>query len=144
MVHVGRAPSVWLGVAPLCLVQYVDVLGVTVVVTALPAMLDGLRAPADAASLVSTGYAMFFGGLLMLGARLGDRFGHRRIIFTGLVIFAAAVPGPGSPVPAVAWGLAAVIGVTGAIAFGFVGSAAPEPEPQPRQNADQGLFEQRR
>jgi MFS family permease len=74
----------------LCLVQFVDVLGVTVVVTALPAMLADLRAPADAASLVSTGYAMFFGGLLMLGARLGDRFGHRRIIFTGLVIFTAA------------------------------------------------------
>jgi MFS family permease len=90
MVHVGRAPSVWLGVASLCLVQFVDVLGVTVVVTALPAMLAGLRAPADSASLVSTGYAMFFGGLLMLGARLGDRFGHRRIIFTGLAIFAAA------------------------------------------------------
>jgi MFS family permease len=90
MVHIERAPSVRLGVVSLCLVQFVDVLGVTVVVTALPAMLADLRAPAGAASLVSTGYAMFFGGLLMLGARLGDRFGHRRIIFTGLVIFAAA------------------------------------------------------
>ena len=90
MVEVGKARSVWLGVVSLCLVQFVDVLGVTVVVTALPAMLADLRAPADAAGLVSTGYAMFFGGLLMLGARLGDRFGHRRIIFTGLVIFAAA------------------------------------------------------
>src|SRR5580704_1187516 len=90
VVHIERAPSVRLGVVSLCLVQFVDVLGVTVVVTALPAMLADLRAPAGAASLVSTGYAMFFGGLLMLGARLGDRFGHRRIIFTGLVIFAAA------------------------------------------------------
>jgi MFS family permease len=76
-------------VVSLCLVQFVDVLGVTVVVTALPAMLASLRAPADAASLISTGYAMFFGGLLMLGARLGDRFGHRRVILTGLAIFAA-------------------------------------------------------
>lgn len=82
--------AVWLGVVSLCLVQFVDVLGVTVMVTALPAMLSDLRAPADAASLVSTGYAMFFGGLLMLGARLGDRFGHRRIIFTGLAVFAVA------------------------------------------------------
>jgi MFS family permease len=81
---------VWLGVTALCLVQFVDVLGVTVVVTALPSMLADLRAPADAASLISTGYAMFFGGLLMLGARLGDRFGHRHIIFTGLAVFAAA------------------------------------------------------
>lgn len=68
----------WLGVVSLCLVQFIDVLGVTVMVTALPAMLSDLRASPDAASLISTGYAMFFGGLLMLGARLGDRFGHRR------------------------------------------------------------------
>ena len=82
--------TVWLAVLALCLVQFVDVLGVTVVVTALPAMLAGLRAPADAASLISAGYAMFFGGLLMLGARLGDRFGHRRTILAGLVVFAGA------------------------------------------------------
>jgi MFS family permease len=81
---------VWLGVASLCLVQFIDVLGVTVIVTALPAMLADLHAPADAASLISAGYAMFFGGLLMLGARLGDRLGHRRVIFAGLTLFAAA------------------------------------------------------
>lgn len=80
----------WLGVVSLCLVQLVDVLGVTIMVTALPAMLAGLRASPDAAGLISAGYAMFFGGLLMLGARLGDRFGHRRIILTGLAIFAVA------------------------------------------------------
>ena len=59
-------------------------------VTALPAMLADLHAPGDAASLISTGYAMFFGGLLMLGARLGDRFGHRRVILAGLAVFAMA------------------------------------------------------
>jgi hypothetical protein len=66
-----RPRSVRTGVVSLCLVQFVDVLGVTVIVTALPAMLADLRAPAGAASLISAGYAMFFGGLLMLGARLG-------------------------------------------------------------------------
>src|SRR5690349_15510167 len=94
--------TVRLGVVSLCLVQFVDVLGVTVMVTALPAMLSDLRTSPDAASLISTGYAMFFGGLLMFGARLGDRFGHRRIIFTGLVIFtAAAVVGATAPSVAV-------------------------------------------
>ena len=92
------ARTVWLGVVSLCLVQFIDVLGVTVMVTALPAMLSDLHASPDAASLISTGYAMFFGGLLMFGARLGDRFGHRRIIFTGLAIFAvAAVAGATAP-----------------------------------------------
>jgi MFS family permease len=89
-VNASKARTVRLGVASLCLVQFVDVLGVTVMVTALPAMLADLRAPSDAASLISTGYAMFFGGLLMFGARLGDRFGHRRIIVTGLAIFTVA------------------------------------------------------
>ena len=68
--------------------QFVDVLGVTVVVTALPAMLADLKAPAAAGSLVAGGYAMCFGGLLMLGARLGDRFGHRRTITISLAVFA--------------------------------------------------------
>src|SRR5450755_69089 len=77
-------------VGALCLVQFVDVLGVTVVVTALPVMLADLGAPPSSGSLVVTAYAMFFGGLLMLGARLGDRFGHRRAITAGLVVFAAA------------------------------------------------------
>ena len=94
MAEVGGSASpvrgVRLGVVSLCLVQFVDVLGVTVVVTALPVMLADLHAPAEAASLISAGYAMFFGGLLMLGARLGDRLGHRRVIFIGLAIFAVA------------------------------------------------------
>ena len=76
-------------VVSLCLVQFVDVLGVTVVVTALPAMLADLHAAGSSGSLIATGYAMFFGGLLMLGARLGDRFGPRRTIIVSLVVFAA-------------------------------------------------------
>jgi MFS family permease len=76
-------------VTALCLVQFVDVLGVTVVVTALPSMLADLHAAQSLGSLIATGYAMFFGGLLMLGARLGDRYGHRRTIFASLAVFAA-------------------------------------------------------
>lgn len=79
-----------MAVAVLCLVQFVDVLGVTVVTTALPAMLAGLGAPSSAAALVLTGYALFFGGLLMFGARLGDRFGHRRVLLLGLAGFGGA------------------------------------------------------
>lgn len=79
-----------LAVAALCAVQFVDVLGVTVVVTALPAILRGLDAPPSAGTLVATGYAMCFGGLLMLGARLGDRLGHRRVLLVSLVGFGAA------------------------------------------------------
>ncbi len=83
-----RARNGALAITALCSVQFVDVLGVTVVVTALPSMLADLKAPASSGSLVSGGYAMFFGGLLMLGARLGDRFGHRRTITASLAVFA--------------------------------------------------------
>src|SRR6201995_4509162 len=84
-----RTSSVGVAVIALCRVQFVDVLGVTVVVTALPDMLASLHAPGSYASLIATGYAMFFGGLLMLGARLGDRYGHRRTILASLAVFAA-------------------------------------------------------
>ncbi len=75
-------------VAALCLVQFVDVLGVTVVVTALPEMLADVGGSGADGTLVATGYAMFFGGLLMFGARLGDRVGHRRTILVSLAVFA--------------------------------------------------------
>jgi len=75
-------------VAVLCAVQFVDVLGVTSGITALPAMLAGVSAPAAATPILATAYAMCFGGLLVLGARLGDRYGHRRVLLLGCAAFA--------------------------------------------------------
>ncbi|MBT2533446.1 MFS transporter [Arthrobacter sp. ISL-48] len=71
----------------LCLVQFVDVLGVTSATTAIPAILHGLKAPDTAAAPVATVYAMFFGGLLILGSRLGDKYGHRRLLLIGILLF---------------------------------------------------------
>jgi MFS family permease len=85
-----RPPGRRGAVGVLCLVQFVDVLGVTVVITALPMMLRDLDASPSQGSLIVTGYAMFFGGLLMTGARCGDRYGHRRTIVASCGIFAAA------------------------------------------------------
>lgn len=75
-------------IVALCGVQFVDVLGVTSTITAIPAMLAGVSAPPAATPIVVTAYAMFFGGLLVLGARLGDRYGHRRVLLAGVVCFA--------------------------------------------------------
>ncbi|MFE4835861.1 MFS transporter [Arthrobacter sp. NPDC056691] len=74
----------------LCLVQFVDVLGVTSAITAIPAMLEGVGAGHSLAGPLATAYAMFFGGLLVLGARLGRKYGHRRILFGGLAGFVLA------------------------------------------------------
>ena len=77
----------------LSMVQFVDVLGVTSVVTAIPAMLDGVGADDSLAGLVATAYAMFFGGLLVLGSRLGQKYGRRRTLLTGLttLVIASAI-----------------------------------------------------
>src|ERR1700716_3495057 len=82
-------PSTARAVAVLCLVQFVDVLGVTEMITAMPRIVTSLSAPESSASLLLTGYAMCFGGLLMLGARVGDRIGHRRTLLIGVAAFAA-------------------------------------------------------
>ena len=71
-------------VTVLCLVQFIDVMGVTVVLTALPVILRDLDLQAPAAVLVSTSYAVLFGGFLMVGARIGDRVGHRTALVWSL------------------------------------------------------------
>lgn len=93
-------------VVALSLLQFVDVLSNTVVVTVLPQMLADVRAPASASSLVATGYAMLFGGLLMFASRVGDRVGHRRAVLISLVIFGlgAAVAGLATSVAMLAVG----------------------------------------
>jgi MFS family permease len=76
--------------AALCGVQFVDVLGVTVVITALPRMLDDLAATPTQGTAVVTAYALFFGGLLMVASRVGDRVGHRRAVLAALALIAVA------------------------------------------------------
>lgn len=105
----------------LCGVQFVDVLGVTVVVTALPRMLADLGATPAEGTAVVTAYAMFFGGLLMVASRIGDRLGHRRVVLAALVLFAAA-----SVLAALAgsvWLLAAARALQGTAAAASVPSA---------------------
>ncbi|MEU4195448.1 MFS transporter [Kribbella sp. NPDC026611] len=72
----------------LCAVQFVDVMGVTVVVAALPRMLASVHGSATDAGLLVPAYAVGFGGLLLLAARLGDRLGPRRIVLAGLALYA--------------------------------------------------------
>jgi MFS family permease len=76
-------------VLALCGVQFVDVLGVTAAITAIPAIIRGLSAPPEATGLLATVCAAFFGGLLLLGSRLGDKYGPRRVLVVGLVLFTA-------------------------------------------------------
>ncbi|MDX6676107.1 MAG: hypothetical protein QOE31_159 [Solirubrobacteraceae bacterium] len=76
--------------ALLCVAQFIDVLGVTVAVVALPSIGRDLGASASTAQWVISGYALSFGGLLLLAGRAADRFGRRRMFTVGLLAFAAA------------------------------------------------------
>jgi MFS family permease len=121
----------------LCAVQFVDVLGTTLVIAALPSMLDDLGAPASAATPVVTSYAVLFGALLMLGARLGDRYGHARVLQVGVVVFGtASLLAATAPSVAVLVGARGVLGAAAAAsvpsALRLLTAAAPRGEARRR------------
>jgi EmrB/QacA subfamily drug resistance transporter len=83
-----KSPGVVL--AFLCVAQFMVFLDVSIVNVALPSMQRGLDiAPADLPYVV-TAYAAILGGCLLLGSRLADTFGRRRILQVGLLLFGLA------------------------------------------------------
>ncbi|WP_297008416.1 MFS transporter [uncultured Corynebacterium sp.] len=80
----------WLILASLSFLQFLIAVDVTVVNVALPDI--GRHFDADPGQLtwVVVGYTVAGGGLLMLGGRLGDLLGRRRMLIAGVVIFGAA------------------------------------------------------
>jgi EmrB/QacA subfamily drug resistance transporter len=68
----------------------VVVLDFSIVNVALPELGNELRLPTTTSEWVVTAYALTFGGLLILGGRAADYFGHRRVLVGGLVLFAFA------------------------------------------------------
>jgi MFS family permease len=74
----------------LCVVQFIDVLAVTVVVVALPSIQRELDATVGQVQLVVSVYALLFGALMMLTGRLADLYGRRRLLRVGLAVFGAA------------------------------------------------------
>lgn len=69
---------------------FMVVLDFSIVNVALPSIQRELHFPAAAVGWVVTGYAIAFGGLLILGGRAADLFGRRRLFMAGLLLFSAA------------------------------------------------------
>jgi MFS family permease len=67
-----------------------EVADTTIVNTALPAIRDGLGASPAAMQWIVAGYLLTLGSLLLLGGRMGDAFGHRRLFLSGVASFVAA------------------------------------------------------
>ena len=82
--HLGLALVV------ICAAQLMVVLDSTIANIALPHIRDDLHISQGNLQWVVTGYALAFGGLLLLGGRAGDLYGRRMIFIVGLVLFAVA------------------------------------------------------
>ena len=90
--HVDGAPPVRRGMALALLAgaQLMIVLDATIVNIALPDMGTALDISETSLSWVMNAYMLTFGGLLLLGGRLGDLFGRRRLLALGLIVFTVA------------------------------------------------------
>lgn len=80
----------WLALTVLCLGVLMIVLDSTVVNVALPSIKTDLGFNDSTLAWVVNGYMLTFGGFLLLGGRLGDLFGHRRLFLIGLAVFTLA------------------------------------------------------
>jgi MFS family permease len=80
----------WLALTVLCLGVLMIVLDSTVVNVALPSIKADLGFNDSTLAWVVNGYLLTFGGFLLLGGRLGDLFGHRRLFLIGLAVFTLA------------------------------------------------------
>mgnify|MGYP003542879579 CR=1 FL=1 len=81
----------WLALYVLCLGDLMIVLDGTIVNVALPSIRDDLGFSQTSLAWVVNAYLLTFGGFLLLGGRLGDLFGHRRMFLSGIGLFTAAL-----------------------------------------------------
>ena len=80
----------WYILAAICVAQFMVVLDIAVVNVALPSIRTDLNFSVESLQWVLSAYAIFFGGFLLLGGRLADVLGRRRVFMAGLVLFAGA------------------------------------------------------
>jgi EmrB/QacA subfamily drug resistance transporter len=79
--------SPWATLAVLALAQFIVVLDVTIVNVALPHIQADLNFSADSLQWVINAYTLMFGGFLLLGGRMSDLLGPRRVFIAGLLLF---------------------------------------------------------
>jgi EmrB/QacA subfamily drug resistance transporter len=80
----------WLALALLAAAQFVVVLDASIVNVALPSIGRDLHFSQDNLSWVINAYTLTFGGFLLLGGRMADLLGRRRLFISGLILFALA------------------------------------------------------
>jgi EmrB/QacA subfamily drug resistance transporter len=98
------SPNRWAALALIVVAQFMVVLDVSIVNVALSAIKLDLGFSESSLQWVITAYAIVFGGFLLLGGRLGDLYGRRRLFMIGLFVFAA-----GSALAGLSWSSGSLI-----------------------------------
>jgi EmrB/QacA subfamily drug resistance transporter len=80
----------WVILALVATAQFMVVLDATVVNVALPSIQTGLHFSQASLQWVVNGYTLLFGGFLLLGGRMADLFGRKRLFLIGIALFSAA------------------------------------------------------
>src|SRR5690348_15319238 len=80
----------WVALVLLCMGSLMIVLDTTIVNVALPSIRLDLGFSQTSLAWVVNAYMLTFGGFLLLGGRLGDHFGHRRLFIGGITLFTLA------------------------------------------------------
>jgi len=80
----------WIALYVLCLGSLMIVLDTTIVNVALPSIRTDLGFSETSLAWVVNAYLLTFGGFLLLGGRLGDLYGHRRMFLIGITLFTLA------------------------------------------------------
>ncbi len=86
----GPDPRRWVALAVIAVAQLMVVLDASIVTIALPSAQPSLHISTDNRQWVLTAYTLAFGGLLLLGGRIADYVGRKRIFIVGLLGFAAS------------------------------------------------------
>jgi EmrB/QacA subfamily drug resistance transporter len=110
---VERAQHKWLALALLATVQFMVILDIAIVNVALPSIQVDLGFSRESLQWVISAYALLFGGFLLLGGRIADLLGRRRLFIAGLIVFSAA-----SLLSGLAWSDTALIFARAAQGFG--------------------------
>jgi EmrB/QacA subfamily drug resistance transporter len=127
----GQSPRLTAALVVISAAQLMIVLDATVITVALPSIQRALHFSAANLEWVISGYTLAFGGLLLLGGRLGDVLGRRKTFVLGLAVFSVGSLAGGLATTS-AWLIAsrAVQGVGGAIAaptaLALIGDTFPE------------------
>jgi EmrB/QacA subfamily drug resistance transporter len=109
-------PRRWKALALLCLANLMVILDAQIVILGLPSIEADLGLSADSGQWVLSSYLLSFGGLLLLGGRLADLLGRRRMFVAGAGLFLISSLGCGlAPSGAVLIGARVVQGVSAAI-----------------------------